>query len=261
MAFILVCGPPSSSKTETCNNLAYIYSLIYNLPLQNSTISPSLNSTELNSELNSLRSHISSLNWPPPLTLHTLSEHSSNPNGPSLSSHYPSSSHLKSSIASALSSSTLLLVDYGAPVKGWRYEVHCLVRQAECKFGVVWTGEKEGGEGGRGQLGTFDNTWEEEFKDKVEEIRYSFEIPNPFRDRWDRPLYKLHTRDAQEGTEVSAFDQEGKNDLVNPELKTAAVPVSTPTATADSQPINQGGFKKKFKTFREYGYETKRPVI
>jgi len=48
----------------------------------------------------------------------------------------------------------------------------------------------------------------------VQQVRYGFEVPNPYRDRWDRPCYQpLAKAGRPEDGEQSAFDQEGKNDL------------------------------------------------
>ena len=115
-----------------------------------------------------------------------------------------------SSIASSLSPSTLLIVDYGSPLKSWRYEVHCLARSAGVRFGLIYTGLTPGAGVERGELGQYPVGWKG-MEERVEQIRYSFEIPNPTRDRWDRPLYLLEKGEAASkggmGGETSAFDQ------------------------------------------------------
>ncbi|GMI28946.1 hypothetical protein TeGR_g75, partial [Tetraparma gracilis] len=77
----------------------------------------------------------------------------------------------------------------------------------------------------------------------VDALRYKFEVPDPHRDRWDRPLYYAGSAGAGAGggggSAVSAFDQAGMNDRGS---RRAAAEGARPAAKGSTQ---GGSFVKR----------------
>ena len=106
---------------------------------------------------------------------------------------------LKSTVERLLSPTSIVLLDWLNYIKGYRYELYCLVRNVQTTMTVVYCELETDVAVGRGK-------WPEAL---CRDLASRMEVPNP-KNRWDSPLFSLRPDEPTPLEDIARAVLEGK---------------------------------------------------
>jgi tRNA uridine 5-carbamoylmethylation protein Kti12 len=108
--------------------------------------------------------------------------------------------------------STVIILDSSSYIKGYRYELHCISKAAQCRHCVVWCltdrqNVMEWNESNTNSMNRYSTAI-------LQELILRYEPPDE-RNRWDRPLYKIQNHSTTKGIATLSSNTKTDQDVLS----------------------------------------------